>query len=83
MPPVPRALRVGVTGGIGSGKSSVAARLRALGAHVVDADAVAREVVEPGTRVLALIRDRFGDSVIRDDGALDRQALAARRVRRP
>jgi dephospho-CoA kinase len=74
---MPRALRVGVTGGIGSGKSSVAARLRALGAHVVDADAVAREVVEPGTRVLALIRERFGDSVIRDDGALDRGALAA------
>jgi len=77
MPTMPRALRVGVTGGIGSGKSSVAARLRALGAHVVDADAVAREVVEPGTRVLALIRERFGDSVIRDDGALDRGALAA------
>jgi dephospho-CoA kinase len=77
MPTMPRALRVGVTGGIGSGKSSVAARLRALGAHVVDADAVAREVVEPGTSVLALIRERFGDSVIRDDGALDRGALAA------
>jgi dephospho-CoA kinase len=70
-------LRVGVTGGIGSGKSSVAARLRALGAHVVDADAVAREVVEPGTRALALIRDRFGDGVIRTDGGLDRAALAS------
>ena len=70
-------LRVGVTGGIGSGKSSVAARLRALGAHVVDADAVAREVVEPGTRALEMIRDRFGDSVIRADGGLDRAALAA------
>ena len=70
-------LRVGVTGGIGSGKSSVAARLRALGAHVVDADAVAREVVEPGTRALEMIRDRFGDSVIRVDGGLDRAELAA------
>ena len=70
-------LRVGVTGGIGSGKSSVSARLRTLGAHVVDADAVAREVVEPGTRALEMIRDRFGDSVIRADGGLDRAALAA------
>ena len=70
-------LRVGVTGGIGSGKSSVAARLRTLGAHVVDADAVAREVVEPGSDALLLIRERFGDGVIRDDGALDRAALAA------
>ena len=70
-------LRVGVTGGIGSGKSSVSARLRTLGAHVVDADAVAREVVEPGTRALEMIRDRFGDRVIRADGGLDRAALAA------
>ncbi|HET8988416.1 MAG TPA: dephospho-CoA kinase [Humibacillus sp.] len=70
-------LRVGLTGGIGSGKSSVAARLRALGAHVVDADAVAREVVEPGTDALRLIREHFGDTVIRADGALDRAALAA------
>jgi dephospho-CoA kinase len=70
-------LRVGLTGGIGSGKSSVAARLRALGAHVVDADAVAREVVEPGTDTLRLIRERFGDTVIRADGTLDRPGLAA------
>ena len=74
---MPAVLRVGVTGGIGSGKSSVAARLRALGAHVVDADAVAREVVEPGTRALEMIRNRFGDSVIRADGGLDRAELAA------
>jgi dephospho-CoA kinase len=70
-------LRVGLTGGIGSGKSSVASRLRALGAHVVDADAVAREVVEPGTEALRLIRDRFGNAMIREDGTLDRAGLAA------
>lgn len=67
-------LRVGLSGGIGSGKSTVSARLTELGAHVVDADRVAREVVEPGTPALAAIRDRFGADVI-TDGALDRPAL--------
>ena len=70
-------LRVGVTGGIGSGKSTVSRRLGELGAHVVDADAVAREVVEPGEPTLQRIRERFGDSVIRADGSLDRASLAA------
>ncbi len=70
-------LRVGVTGGIGSGKSTVSARLGELGADVVDADRVAREVVEPGRPALEGIRERFGTSVIRDDGSLDRAALAA------
>lgn len=70
-------LRVGLTGGIGSGKSTVAAVLRGLGAVVTDADQVAREVVEPGTEGLAAIRQRFGAGVIRADGALDRAALAA------
>ena len=70
-------LRVGVTGGIGSGKSTVSQRLAELGAHVVDADAVAREVVEPGTPTLHRIRERFGSAVIRHDGSLDRAALAA------
>ena len=70
-------LRVGVTGGIGSGKTGVATRLAALGAHVVDADAVAREVVEPGEPTLLSIRSRFGDDVVRPDGTLDRAALAA------
>ncbi len=70
-------LRVGVTGGIGSGKSTVSRRLAELGAHVVDADAVAREVVEPGQPALDAIRERFGDSVIRPDGTLDRAGLAA------
>src|SRR6476619_2769141 len=70
-------LRVGVTGGIGSGKSTVSRRLGELGAHVVDADAVAREVVEPGQPTLAAIRERFGAAVIRPDGTLDRAGLAA------
>lgn len=70
-------LRVGVTGGIGSGKSTVARLLGELGATVVDADQVAREVVEPGQPALAAIRERFGDGVIRADGSLDRAGLAA------
>ena len=68
-------LRVGLTGGIGSGKSTVAATLASLGAVVVDADAVAREVVEPGTPALAAIRDRFGESLVGADGRLDRPGL--------
>ena len=68
-------LRVGLTGGIGSGKSTVSARLAALGAFVVDADAVAREVVEPGTPGLAAVVERFGPGVVTADGTLDRPAL--------
>jgi dephospho-CoA kinase len=68
-------LRVGLTGGIGSGKSTAARTLAALGAVVVDADAVAREVVEPGTPALAEIARRFGPGVIAPDGSLDRPAL--------
>lgn len=68
-------LRVGLTGGIGSGKSTAAQTMRALGAVVVDADAVAREVVEPGTPGLAAVVERFGDEVLRPDGTLDRPAL--------
>ncbi len=68
-------LRVGLTGGIGSGKSTVAAELAALGARVVDADTVAREVVEPGTPALAAVVERFGPQVLTADGALDRPAL--------
>ena len=70
-------LRVGVTGGIGSGKSTVSRRLAERGAHVIDADAVAREVVEPGGPTLQRIRARFGEAVVRGDGRLDRAALAA------
>ena len=69
-------LIVGLTGGIGSGKSSVSARLAVLGAVVIDADLIAREIVEPGEPALAAIRDRFGDAVISPDGTLNRQGLA-------
>ena len=67
---------VGLGGGIGSGKSSASALLRALGAVVIDADAIAREVVEPGTHALRLIAERFGSALIKSDGTLDRAALA-------
>lgn len=69
--------RVGLTGGIGSGKSTVAAMFADLGAHVIDADAIAREVVEPGTAGLAALVDVFGADILTPDGALDRAALAA------
>ncbi|WP_435198646.1 dephospho-CoA kinase [Janibacter sp. GS2] len=68
-------LHIGLTGGIGSGKSSVSRRLAELGAVIVDADVLAREVVEPGQPALEQIRERFGDAVFGADGALDRPAL--------
>ena len=64
-------------GGIASGKSVVADVLRARGAVIVDSDVLAREVVEPGTPALDAIRERFGDAVLRPDGALDRPRLGA------
>jgi dephospho-CoA kinase len=70
-------LRIGLTGGIGSGKSTVAGLLAARGAQVVDADRIAREVVEPGTPGLAAVVAAFGHGVLTSDGALDRPALAA------
>jgi dephospho-CoA kinase len=70
-------LRLGLSGGIGSGKSTVSARLLALGAAVIDADRVAREVVEPGTEGLAAVVGAFGPTVLDERGALDRQALAS------
>jgi dephospho-CoA kinase len=70
-------LRVGLTGGIGSGKSEVSRRLRTLGAVLIDADAVAREVVEPGTPGLAAVAGEFGEQVLRPDGTLDRERLGA------
>jgi dephospho-CoA kinase len=69
-------LRVGLTGGIGSGKSEVSRRLAALGAVLVDADAIARQVVEPGTPGLAAVIAEFGEQVRLPDGALDRTGLA-------
>ena len=68
---------VGLTGGIGSGKSTVAGLLREKGATVVDADEVARAVVEPGEPALAALVERFGDGILGADGRLDRPALAA------
>ncbi len=70
-------LLVGLTGGIGSGKSTVAELLRAKGAVVVDADQVARAVVEPGEPALAALVERFGPGILDADGGLDRPALAA------
>lgn len=70
-------LRVGLTGGIGSGKSTVAARLARHGATLIDSDRVAREVVAVGTEGLAAVVEAFGDGVLAEDGSLDRAALAA------
>jgi dephospho-CoA kinase len=69
-------VQIGLTGGIGSGKSTAARRFAELGALVIDADAVAREVVEPGTEGLAAVVAEFGDQVLDGDGRLDRPALA-------
>lgn len=66
---------IGLTGGIAAGKSLVARRFRELGAVVIDADALARDAVEPGTPGLAAVVDEFGPGVLRPDGALDREAL--------
>ena len=68
-------LRVGLTGGIGAGKSEVSRRLASYGAVVIDADAVAREVVAPGTPGLAEVVQAFGPEVLRGDGTLDRDRL--------
>ncbi len=68
-------LRVGLTGGIGSGKGEVATRFASHGALVIDADQLAREVVAPGTPGLAEIVETFGAGVLRPDGSLDRQLL--------
>ena len=70
-------LLVGLTGGIGSGKSTVAALLRERGAVVVDGDQVARELQAPGAPLLGAMAERFGAEIIREDGSLDRAAVAA------
>lgn len=66
---------LGLTGGIGSGKSAAAARFAELGMHTVDADQAARWVVEPGRPALAEIVERYGPSILQADGSLDRAAL--------
>jgi dephospho-CoA kinase len=70
-------LRVGLTGSIAVGKSFVSGVLAGLGCHVVDADALAREVVEPGTEGLRRIVEAFGPRALREDGTLDRAALSS------
>ena len=70
-------LRVGLTGGIGSGKSEVSRRLAEHGAVIIDADAIAREVVERGTPGLAAVVAEFGPEVLRPDGSLDRERLGS------
>lgn len=69
---------VGVTGGIGSGKSTVAQRLAEHGAEVIDADDVARDIVAPGEKALSELAERFGSEILRPDGTLDRAELARR-----
>ena len=71
-------LRVGLTGGIGSGKSTVARLLAERGAVVIDADQLAREVLEPGSDGLKEVVKAFGDDVLNGDGTLNRAALAAK-----
>lgn len=73
----PTTLNVGLTGGIGSGKSEVLKRLKARGATVVDADLAARQVVEPGTDGYDAVVEEFGSEVVGPDGALDRARLGA------
>lgn len=73
---VPNVLLIGLTGGIGAGKSSVSAALAERGAVVVDADAIVKELQEPGTEVFAEMVGRFGLGIVSEDGSLDRAAVA-------
>ena len=68
---------VGLTGGIGAGKSTVSAMLAERGAAIVDADRIARDLQSPGSPVLTAMAERFGDQIIQPDGSLDRPAVAA------
>jgi dephospho-CoA kinase len=72
-----KAVTVGLTGGIGSGKSTVASMLAEKGAALIDADAIAREVVAPGGAAYGPVVERFGDAILASDATLDRKALAA------
>ncbi len=75
--PQTRALRIGLTGGIGSGKTTVATALKRLGATLADADRIGREVVEAGSEGLYALTERFGEGILLPCGELDRSALAA------
>lgn len=68
---------VGLTGGIGTGKSTASEYLRKQGFSIIDADRISREIVEPGTLLLKELEKNFGSGIIKDDGTLDRKALAA------
>jgi dephospho-CoA kinase len=72
----PPILKVGLTGGIAAGKSTVAAIFRALGAFVVDADDIARRLMAPGESIHREVVERFGDAILDDDGAIERKKLA-------
>jgi dephospho-CoA kinase len=67
---------VGLTGGIGSGKSTVSQMMSEMGVHLIDADMIARQVVKPGMKAWVQIRDNFGSQVIQQNGEIDRQKLA-------
>lgn len=70
-------MNIGLTGGIATGKSTVANLLAKRGAYVIDLDLIAREVVEPGQPALARVAERFGQAVLREDGTLDRKKLGS------
>lgn len=74
-------LRIGLTGGIGAGKSALSATFAKCGAVIVDGDVIAREVVQPGTEGLAALVEAFGDDILLPDGSLDRPGLAAKAFR--
>ncbi len=71
-------LKVGLTGGIGSGKTAVSDRFADLGAPVIDTDVLAREVVAPGEPALEQLTDAFGNEILREDGTLDRDGLRSK-----
>ena len=73
-----KSLVIGLTGSIGSGKSTVSRLFAEKGWYIIDADVLARQAVEPGTAALTAIAERFGNAVLRSDGSLDRAALAER-----
>ena len=78
-----RTWRIGLTGGIGSGKSTVAAMLAEMGAAIIDADAISRSLTAPGGRAIDAIRQQFGQAMVGPDGAMDRQAMRERVFRDP
>jgi dephospho-CoA kinase len=78
-----RTWRIGLTGGIGSGKSTVAGFLARRGAAIIDADAISRSLTAPGGRAMAAIASTFGESMLGSDGAMNRQAMRERIFRDP